>query len=99
MLPVQVKENVNIIVIKIMAMMILMMKIIIVIIIAIMVMMIKIILMIAVVIVINSPFQPGDFSTDPPLENRLVPISNSKNERAKSSYALFFLPFFILRPI
>ena len=45
-----------------MIMMILMMIIIIVIIIAIMIMMIEIILIIAVVI-INSPFQPGDFST------------------------------------
>ena len=35
----------------------------IVIIIAIMIMMIKIILIIAVVIIINSPFEPGDFST------------------------------------
>ena len=47
---------------KVMIMMILMMIIIIVIIIAIMIMMIEIILIIAVVI-INSPFQPGDFST------------------------------------
>ena len=55
-------RNVNIIIINIMTMMILMMIIIIVIIIAIMVTMIKMILIIAVVIVINSPFQPGDFS-------------------------------------
>ena len=50
------------IIMKIMTAMILMM-IIIVIITAIMVMMIKMILITAVVIVINSPFQPGDFST------------------------------------
>ena len=47
---------------KVMITMILMMVIIIVITIAIMIMMIEIILIIAVVI-INSPFQPGDFST------------------------------------
>ena len=29
--------------------------------------------------------------------NRLAPISNLKNENGKSSYALFQLPFFILR--
>ena len=37
-------------------------------IIAITIMMIKIILIIAVVIIINSPFQPGDFSTGPPAD-------------------------------
>ena len=31
--------------------------------------------------------------------NRLAPISNLKNKKAKGSYALFYLPFFILRPI
>ena len=30
--------------------------------------------------------------------NRLAPISNPKNEKAKSSYELFLLPFFVLRP-
>ena len=55
---------------KIMIMMILMMIIIIVIIIAIMIMMIEIILIIAVVI-IDSPFQPGDFSTESTTEELL----------------------------
>ena len=31
--------------------------------------------------------------------NRLTPISNPKNEKAKSSYILFLLTFFILRPL
>ena len=57
-------KNVNVIIIKIMTMMILMMIIIIIaIIIAMMIMIIKMILIIEVVIIINSPFQPGDFST------------------------------------
>ena len=30
--------------------------------------------------------------------NRLAPISNPKNEKAKSLYELFLLPFFVLRP-
>ena len=51
------------IIIKIKTMILMMIIIIIVIIIAIMIMMIKIILIIAVVIIINSPFQPGNFST------------------------------------
>ena len=61
----QYKQNriVDIIITKIMTMMILMMIIMLVIIIAIMIMMIKIILIIAAVIIINSPFEPGDFST------------------------------------
>ena len=51
------------IIIKIMTMTILMMIIMTVIIIAIMIMMIKVMLIIAVVIIINSSFEPGDFST------------------------------------
>ena len=56
-------KNVNIIVIKIMTIMILMMIIIIVIIIAIIIMTIKVILIIVVEIIINTPFQPDNFST------------------------------------
>ena len=41
-------------------------------IIAIIIMMIKIVLIIALVMIINSPFQPGDFSTKSTAENIVV---------------------------
>ena len=68
----QYKQNrsANIIIIKIMTMMVLMI-IIIVIIIAIMIMIIKMILLTAVVIIINSPFEPDDFSTGSTTEELL----------------------------
>ena len=88
-------RNVNIIMIKIMTMMILMMMMITIVIIAVMIMMIKMILIIAVVIVINSPFQPGDFSTESTTES--ICIYTKEYVSCPKSCADIYVKLFVSR--
>ena len=79
-----------------MTMMILMMIVIIIVtIIAIMIIMIKIILIIAVIIIINSPFQPGGFSTGSTTgsqmisEMKFIVFTTSKINKLKDKFSDF----------